>query len=64
MTRIPFDQLSKQFLEEFLTPLGKVERSLEVPGESRFVDIWFVPSSQPATNPVDLGLLGKMAATP
>ncbi|BAZ69601.1 hypothetical protein NIES4106_43740 [Fischerella sp. NIES-4106] len=64
MTRIPFDQLSKQFLEEFLTPLGKVERSLEVPGESRFVDIWFVPSSQPATNPVDLGLLGRMATTP
>ena len=63
MTRIPFDQLSKQFLEEFLTPLGTVERSLEVPGESRFVDIWFVPSQQPVTEPVALGLLSRIAAT-
>ena len=32
MTRIPFDQLSKQFLEELLSPVGIVQRSLEVPG--------------------------------
>jgi hypothetical protein len=35
MTQIPFDQLSKEFLKEFLSPLGTVERSLEVPGESK-----------------------------
>lgn len=30
MTRFLFNQFSKQFLEEFLTPLGIVERSREV----------------------------------
>lgn len=63
MTRIPFDQLSKQFLQEFLTPLGTVERSLEVPGEPKFVDIWFQPSPQPNRSSVDLGLLGRVATT-
>ena len=63
MTRIPFDQLSKQFLQEFLAPLGVVERSLEIPGEPKFVDIWFQPFSQSASSPVNLGLLGRMAAT-
>ena len=43
MTQIPFDQLAKQFLEEVLAPLGQVQRSFEVPGESKFVDVWFIP---------------------
>lgn len=47
-----------------MTPLGNVEKSLEVLGEARFVDIWFVPFSEPATDPDALGLLGKLAATP
>lgn len=64
MTRTPFDQFSKQFLEEFLSPLGQVESNLEVPGEARFVDIWFVPSSQSTADSAALGLLGRIAATP
>ncbi|MBW4630508.1 MAG: flagellar assembly protein H [Iphinoe sp. HA4291-MV1] len=64
MTRIPFDQFAKQFLDEFLTPLGKVEKSLEVLGESKLVDIYFAPSAQPTVNPKILGLLGRLAATP
>lgn len=36
ISRTPFDQFSKQYLEELLTPLGQVEISREVPGESRF----------------------------
>ena len=64
MARTRFDQLSKQLLEEFLTPLGKVEKSLEVLGEARFVDIWFVPFAQPAMPPAAIGLLGKLATTP
>jgi len=34
MSRIRFDQLAKQYLEEFLEPLGTVQRNWEVPGES------------------------------
>lgn len=64
MTRTPFDQFSKQLLEEFLTPLGEVIPNMEVPGESRFVDIWFNPSQQPSVNPETLGLLGRIASTP
>ena len=62
MTRIPFDQLSKQFLEELLSPVGIVQRSLEVPGESKFVDVWFTPNAAAEAAP-DLGLLSRIAAT-
>jgi hypothetical protein len=64
MSRTPFDQFSKQFFEEFLSPLGEVNSNFEVSGEPRFVDIWFSPSPQPTVNPETLGILGKIAATP
>ena len=64
MTRIAFDQFCKEFLEEVLSPLGSTQKSLEVPGESRFVDIWFVPAAQPTIDPTAIGLLGKIAAFP
>jgi hypothetical protein len=63
MAQNPHDQLAKRYLEEFLAPLGKVERQYEVPGEAKHVDVWFVPD--PAFAPVeDLGLLGQMAQQP
>jgi hypothetical protein len=63
MTQTPFDQLSKQYLTEFLAPLGEVKRQYEVPGEAKFVDVWFVP--HPVALPIeDLGLLGQMARQP
>jgi hypothetical protein len=43
MTQIPFDQLAKEYLQELLSPLGQVERSLEIPGEPKFIDVWFQP---------------------
>jgi hypothetical protein len=58
-----FDQLSKQYLEEFLAPLGTVQRQYEIPGEAKFVDVWFVPDPNLAQAP-DLGLLGQMLQTP
>lgn len=61
MSQIPFDQLSKQYLEEFLSPLGKVTRNLEIPGESKFVDIYFAPTVTPSI--ADLGILGRMVQT-
>ena len=64
MTRFPFDQFSKQLLEEFLTPFGTVERSLEIPGEARQVDVYFVPNSQPTPERYSLGLLAEVVTTP
>ncbi|MBE9009238.1 flagellar assembly protein H [Pseudanabaenaceae cyanobacterium LEGE 13415] len=59
MAQNPFDQLSKQYLEEFLAPLGTVQRQYEIPGEAKFVDVWFVPNSKRVQSS-DLGLLGRM----
>jgi hypothetical protein len=64
MAKNPFDQFSKQFLEEFLSPLGTVETSLEVAGEPQFVDVYFIPNAQAAEIPTDLGILGRMVQTP
>lgn len=63
MTQIPFDQLSKQYLEEFLSPLGEVTRNLEVPGESKFVDVCFAPTTISNSVSDDLGVLGRMIQT-
>lgn len=65
MTKNPFDQFSKQFFEEFLSPLGEVRINYEIPGEPKFVDIWFTPSTQPTIDPPQqLGILARIAATP
>ena len=63
MTQFPFDQLSKQYLQDLLEPLGTVQRNLEVPGEAKFVDLWFSPAPNASLQP-DLGLLSRIAATP
>jgi hypothetical protein len=62
MTQTPFDQMSKQYLEEFLEPFGRVQRQYEVPGEAKFVDILFVPEQTAESPPAELGILGRMAA--
>ncbi len=49
MTRQPHDQFAKQYLEELLSPLGKVEVSKEVADETRQVDVFFSPHSQMVT---------------
>jgi hypothetical protein len=61
MTQIPFDQLAKEFLQELLTPLGTVERSFEVPGEPKFIDVWFQPTTPSATPST---LLERITTTP
>jgi len=63
MAQNPFDQLSKQYLEELLAPIGSVKRQYEVPGEAKFVDVWFVPVAAIAQQATDLGLLGQIAQT-
>ena len=71
MTRTPFDQFSKQFLEELLLPYGEVEISKEIPGEAKLIDLWFNPNFD--KDPADLlpsrykttyGKPGESLATP
>jgi len=64
MSRTPFDQFAKQFFEAFLTPLGEVKTNFEVPGEPKFIDIWFSPSNQTNINSEDIGILAKIATLP
>ncbi len=60
MTQIKFDQLSKQYLEEFLAPIGTVQRQYEVPGEAKFIDVWFVPNQATNESIAELGILGQL----
>ena len=64
MSRTPFDQFAKQFFESFLAPLGEVKVNFEVPGEPKFIDIWFSPSNQPNIEAQNLGILDKIATLP
>ncbi|MEM6404820.1 MAG: hypothetical protein AAF757_32120, partial [Cyanobacteria bacterium P01_D01_bin.116] len=64
MSRTPFDQFAKQFFESFLAPLGEVKVNFEVPGEPKFIDIWFSPSNQPSQEAQNLGILTKIATLP
>jgi hypothetical protein len=63
MTQFSSDQLAKQYLQDFLEPVGTVERSFEIPGEAKHADIWFVPNQDTALRQ-DLGLLGRLLTTP
>lgn len=63
MAQNSFDQLSKQYLEEFLAPISTVQRQYEIPGEAKFVDVWFVPNPE-VIQTEDLGLLGRIVQTP
>ncbi|NJL83350.1 MAG: hypothetical protein HC890_11140, partial [Chloroflexaceae bacterium] len=64
MTRNRFDQFSKQFLEEVLTPSSIVEISREVPAEPLLIDLWVTPAPERAQQRQNLGLLGRMVASP
>ncbi|MFH7030542.1 MAG: hypothetical protein ACHBN1_35590 [Heteroscytonema crispum UTEX LB 1556] len=63
MTRQPHDQFAKQYLEELLSPFGKVEVSREVTDEVRQIDILFSPAPSPNADLQSLGLLGRIATT-
>lgn len=61
MTRFPYDQFAKDYLKELLQPLGTVETSRKVPAEITEIDVYFVPTSQPTIDKIELGLLGRLA---
>lgn len=64
MSRIPFDQLSKQLMEELLSPFGQIQINREVLGESRYIDLWFSPRLATESDPSQLGLLGRFTTRP
>jgi hypothetical protein len=63
MTKFPYDDFAKGFLEALLSPFGKVEPSYKIAAEVREVDVYFTPSSNNLDR-TDLGLLGKCAIEP
>jgi len=63
MTQNPFDAFSKEYLADLLAPFGTVERSFEVPGESKFIDVLFLPTNTADTSSIK-GLLKQVVSTP
>lgn len=63
MTRQPYDQFSKQFLEELLSPLGEVEVNKEITDEVRQVDVLFSQTATSSQQVESLGLLGRIATS-
>ena len=63
MSQNPFDAFSKEYLADLLAPFGTVERSFEVPGESKFIDVLFLPTNTADTSSIK-GLLKQVVSTP
>ncbi|MEG4067380.1 flagellar assembly protein H [Microcoleus sp. Pol11C2] len=63
MTKFPYDQFAKEYLQELLSPPGEVETSKNVTAEVREIDVGFQPTSFEGEYVQSWGLLGKMAAT-
>jgi len=62
MAKQKHDQFAKDLLKTVLEPLGQVETSHEVPGESRLIDVHFVSREVAPEQLEPYGLLGRMAA--
>jgi hypothetical protein len=58
MTIFPHDEFAKSFLENLLSPFGKVEPSYKIAAEVREVDVYFIPSVTTIES-TDLGLLAR-----
>lgn len=58
MTIFPHDEFAKSFLENLLSPFGKVEPAYKIAAEVREVDVYFMPSSNNLDR-TDLGLLAR-----
>jgi hypothetical protein len=63
MTKFPYDEFAKGFLETLLSPFGTVEPSYKIAAEVREVDVYFMPSGD-NLDCTDLGLLGKCTTAP
>ncbi len=58
MTIFAHDEFAKSFLENLLSPFGKVEPALKIAAEVREVDVYFMPSDRNLDR-TDLGLLAR-----
>jgi hypothetical protein len=56
MTIFPYDEFAKGFLENLLSPFGKVEPAYKIAAEVREVDVYFIPS--PTTLDLEAAPLG------
>ena len=63
MTRFIHDLFAKEYLEEFLSPIGTVDIGKDVSSEVREIDVYFTPGTAIPEYSETLGLLGKMAST-
>jgi hypothetical protein len=63
MTKFPYDEFAKGFLEALLLPFGQVDPAYKIAAEVREVDVYFVPSDDNLDR-TDLGLLGQCTNTP
>ncbi len=63
MTKFPYDEFAKGFLEALLSPFGQVDPAYKIAAEVREVDVYFIPSDR-NLDYTDLGLLGKCTTTP
>lgn len=63
MTQFPYDEFSKNYLQELLGTIGEVKTDKKVPSEIREIDVYFAPSPHPPEYKVELGLLGRFADT-
>jgi hypothetical protein len=60
-TKNPHDNFAKDYLEELLSPLGKVTVSREIKDEPNEIDVLFIPYSSPSPLPAHIGLLSTLA---
>jgi hypothetical protein len=63
MTKFPYDEFAKGFLEALLLPFGQVDPAYKIAAEVREVDVYFIPSGDNLDR-TDLGLLGQCTNIP
>ncbi|OLP17487.1 hypothetical protein BST81_16625 [Leptolyngbya sp. 'hensonii'] len=62
MTRTAHDRFAKDFLEDLFGPSGTVRANYKVKGETREIDIWFMPDPTAQEALLCLGIMGRMAS--
>jgi len=60
-TKNPHDRFAKDYLEELLSPIGKVTVSREIKDQPNQFDVLFIPYSSPYSLPAPIGLLSALA---
>jgi len=61
-TKNPHDSFAKDYLEELLSPIGKVTVSREIKDQPNQFDVLFIPYSSPSPLPAPIGLLSALAS--